>query len=290
MFVNEFRGKYGAKAICQFLKISESGYYRWLRNQGKPSARRLLLVRIQGILAEHPDNQNYGVRRMQTALAHRGTHVSIRTVYRTMSEAGLIHRHRRPHGITKADTATQDRENLLKRDFTAAAPLKKLLTDITEVQCADGKLYVSPILDCYNGEIVALEMRDNMKKELCIDTIKQLREKYGRLEGTILHSDRGCQYTSYAFRRTLVSAGLIQRLSGTAHCYDNARMESFFATLKKEKLYQLPTYRMKREEVKTAIFRYIFGYYNTQRINSFNKDGLPPVALRSSTGLAHHAA
>ena len=104
------------------------------------------------------------------------------------------------------------------------------------------------------------------------------------------HSDRGCQYTSYAFRRTLVSAGLIQSLSGTAHCYDNARMESFFATLKKEKLYQLPPYRMKREEVKTAIFRYIFGYYNTQRINSFNKDGLPPVALRSSTELAHHAA
>ena len=115
---------------------------------------------------------------MQTALAQRGTHVSLRTVYRTMSEAGLIHRHRRSHGITKADTETQNKENLIKRDFTANTPLKKLLTDITEVQCADGKLYVSPILDCYNGEIVALEMRDNMKKELCIDTIKQLREKY----------------------------------------------------------------------------------------------------------------
>ena len=227
---------------------------------------------------------------MHTALAQRGTYVSIRTVYRTMSEAGLIHRCHRPHGITKADTATQDRDNLIKRDFTASAPLKKLLTDITEVRCADGKLYVSPVLDCYNGEIVALEMRDNMKKELCIDTVRQLQQKYGRLEGTILHSDRGCQYTSYAFRRTLVSSGLIQSLSGTAHCYDNARMESFFATLKKEKLYQLPTYRMKREEVKTVIFRYIFGYYNTQRINSFNHGGLPPVALRSSTGPAHHAA
>ena len=129
-----------------------------------------------------------------------------------------------------------------------------------------------------------------MKKELCIDTIKQLREKYGRLDGTVLHSDRGCQYTSYAFRRELVTNGLIQSLSGTAHCYDNARMESFFATLKKEKLYQIPTYRMKREEVKTIIFRYIFGYYNTQRINSFNEGGLPPVELRTSTGLAHHAA
>ena len=165
---------------------------------------------------------------MQAALAQKGTHVSLRTVYRTMSEARLIHRHRRPHGITKADTETQNRENLIKRNFSADKPLKKLLTDITEVQCADGKLYVSPVLDCFNGEIVALEMRDNMKKELCIDTVKQLREKYGRLDGTVLHSDRGCQYTSYAFRRELVTNGLIQSLSGTAHCYDNARMESFF--------------------------------------------------------------
>ena len=91
-----------------------------------------------------------------------------------------------------------------------------------------------PILDCFNGEIVALEMRDNMKKELCIDTVKQLREKYGRLDETVIHSDRGCQYTSYAFRRELVTNGLIQSISGTAHCYDNARMESFFATLKKK--------------------------------------------------------
>ena len=129
-----------------------------------------------------------------------------------------------------------------------------------------------------------------MKKELCIDTVKQLCEKYGRLDGTVIHSDRGCQYTSYAFRRELVTCGLIQSLSGTAHCYDNARMESFFATLKKEKLYQMPTYRMKREEVKTVIFRYIFGYYNTQRINSFNAGGLPPVTLRTLKQLSHHAA
>ena len=168
--------------------------------------------------------------------------------------------------------------------------MQKLSTNIIKVKCADGKPYVSPIFDCFNGEFVALEMRDNMKKELCIDTVKQLREKYGILDGTVLHSDRGCQYTSYAFRSELVTSGLIQSLSGTAHCYDNARMESFFATLKKEKLYQIPTYRMKREEVKTVIFRYIFGYYNTQRINSFNAGGLPPVTLRTSTKSAHHAA
>ncbi len=263
------------------LKISESGYYRWLRNRSKATSRQLLLVRIKEILAEHEDNDNYGVKRMRTALSQRGTTVSQRTVYRCMKEANLLHKRRRPHGITKADSETQERENLIKQDFYAEKPLTKLLTDITEVTCLDGKLYISPVLDCFNGEIVALEMRDNMKKELCIDTIKQLKTAYGKaLSGAILHSDRGCQYTSYGFRNELNKMEMLQSLSGTAHCYDNARMESFFATLKKEKLYRLPTYRMTREQVKTAVFRYIFGYYNTQRVNSFNPNGLAPTAYR----------
>lgn len=91
-------------------------------------------------------------------LLHSVVLMLVSEVYRTMNEAGLIHRHRRPHSITKADTTTQGRENLIKRDFNATAPLKNLLRNIIEVQCADGKLYVSPVFDCYNGEIVALEM------------------------------------------------------------------------------------------------------------------------------------
>ena len=125
---------------------------------------------------------------MQIALAQKGTHASLRTVYRTMSEVGHIHRHRRPHCIIKADTETQNRENLIKINFSADKPLKKLLNDITEVQCADGKLYVSSVLDCYNGELVALEMRDKMKKELCIDTVKLLCAKYDKLQVTILRA------------------------------------------------------------------------------------------------------
>ena len=79
----------------------------------------------------------------------------------------------------------QERANLLKRDFSAQCPLEKFLTDITEVQCADSKLYVSPIMDCFNGEIVALEMRENMKKELCIDTVRQLERLYPSLSGAV---------------------------------------------------------------------------------------------------------
>lgn len=139
----------------------------------------------------------------------------------------------------------------------------------------DGKLYVSPITDCFNREIVALEMRDNMKKELCVDTLQQLKNSSGKqLFDAILHSDRGSQYTSGTFREELRNMVMIQSLSGVHHCYDNAHMESFFSTLKKEKLYRIPTHRMTRDEVRTVIFRYVFGYYNTIRITSFNPDGL----------------
>ena len=149
---------------------------------------------------------------------------------------GILHRRRRPHGITKATTEIQEQENLIKRDFKAEKPLKKLLSDITEIQCYDGKLYVSAVLDCFNGEILSIAMDSNMKKELCIRTVKELMMQYGKkLKGAIFHSDRGSQYTSEAFRDALKDAGLQQSLSGTGHCFDNARMESFFATLKERK-------------------------------------------------------
>jgi transposase InsO family protein len=267
--------------MCRVLKISESGYYRWLKNRGKPTARQLLSVEIQGILDDHPDNDNYGVRRMVTALAQKGVSVSPRTVYRTMSEMGIIHRRRTPRGITKATTEIQDRENLIKRNFKAEKPLRKLLSDITEIQCFDGKLYVSAVLDCYNGEILSVAMDDNMKKELCVRTVEELRSLYGKkLKGAIFHSDRGSQYTSEAFKNALGKAGLIQSLSGTGHCFDNARMESFFATLKKEKIYRISAYKLTREHVKSIIFRYIFVYYNRIRISSVNPRGMAPTTYR----------
>lgn len=91
----------------------------------------------------------------------------------------------------------------------------------------------------------------------------------------------GSQYTSEAFREALSKAGVKQSLSGVNHCYDNFRMESFFATLKKELLYRIPTYKMKRDTVKTIIFRYVFTYYNRMRIYTSNPGGYPPVVYRT---------
>ena len=267
--------------MCKKLKVSESGYYRWLKNRDKPTSRQLLSVEIQKIMDEHPDNDNYGVDRMRIALSQAGIDVSKSTVRRTMREMGLIHKRHIPHGITKATTEVQEKENLIKRDFTSEEPLKKVLSDITEIQCYDGKLYASAVLDCFNGEILALAMDDNMKKELCIATVNQMKELYGkRLAGTIFHSDRGSQYTSEAFREALADSGMKQSLSGTGHCFDNARMESFFATLKKEKIYRIAAYKLTREEVKTIIFRYVFVYYNRLRVYTSNPFGLPPIKYR----------
>ena len=222
------KDKYFVKQMCRVLKVSESGYYRWLKNRSKPTARELLSVEIQAILDEHPDNDNYGVRRINMALEQKGICVSPRTVYRTMSEMGILHRRRTPRGTTKATTEIQDRENLIKRDFKAEKPLRKLLSDITEIQCCDGKLYLSAVLDCYNGEILSVAMDSNMKKELCTRTVAELGLQYGKkIRGAVFHSDRGSQYTSEAFKTALREAGLVQSLSGTGHCFETREWKAF---------------------------------------------------------------
>ncbi|BAK97517.1 putative transposase orfB for insertion sequence element [Oscillibacter valericigenes Sjm18-20] len=198
-----------------------------------------------------------------------------------MNRGGLLHRSsRHPSSLTKADLAAQKAENLICRDFTADAPNRKWLTDITQIQCQDGKLYLAAVLNCYNGEIVGLAMDDNMKKELCAC---QAQGAYGMT----LHSDRGSQFTSSSFRKVLAQYGAVQSMSGTEHCYDNARMESFFATLKKEKLYRIRTEQMPMAQVKSIVFRYIMTYYNRRRIYTANPGGLPPAMYRQAArGLA----
>lgn len=266
--------------MCDVLNVSETGYYRFKRNLGRPGKDVVLSAVIQDVLDEHPFNDNYGVDRMQIALMHRGYTVGKRRISRIMKENGWLHeRKRRPKGLTRATTEIQEKENLIKQDFTSDQPYQKLLTDISQISCRDGKLYISPIMDCFNGEIISLVMRSNMRKELCIDTFNAAAKRFP-LNGAILHSDRGSQYTSEAFREKLSNAGVLQSLSGVNHCFDNARMESFFATLKKELLYRIPTYKMKMDEVKAIIFRYVFVYYNRIRIYTSNPDGLPPAAYR----------
>ncbi len=158
---------------CLTLEVSETGFHKWKRSLKKQKPWQVLLVIIHEILDEFEENSNYGVERIQLALKQRGIHKSYSTVKRAMMKGNLVHKSRRsPDGLTKADKEAQSPENIIKQDFTAEQPCQKWLSDISQVPCKDGILYISPMQDCFNGEIISLEMRDNMKRDLCIKNSK----------------------------------------------------------------------------------------------------------------------
>lgn len=268
--------------MCKVLGVTRQGYNKWVKSQEKPYKHEALLALIREILAEDEENgKNYGVNRIFLALQNnKDRNESYSTIYRICRKNGItIKRKRNPNSLTKADREAQKSENLIKQDFTSDKPNQKWLSDITEVPCSDGKLYVAAVFDCFDGAIVGLVMSDNMRKELCIEAFEQACRRQ-KAYGMIFHSDRGSQYTSIEFRASLAKYGAIQSMSGTGRCYDNARMESFFATLKKEKLYQIKTENLPMETVKSIIWRYIEGYYNHRRIYTTN-NGYPPLIYRS---------
>jgi len=215
--------------MCQVLNISEAGFYKWLRRQSLPYKYDDLLAKIRQIRAKNPD---YGAYRiyldLQLYQGYAGSYDLILKLCKTNKL--MLKKTWRPHGITKADSATQARANLIQQDFSAEVPNQKWLGDITEIPTADGKLYVAGVLDCCDGAIVGWKMADNMRAELCVDAFTSATKKY-HAYGMIFHSDRGSQDTSKLYRETLARYGADQSMSGTGRCYDNAWMESFFATL-----------------------------------------------------------
>ena len=166
---------------------------------------------------------------MPTLLTPAGP--SERTVYRVMDQIGLSHRpKRKPNGLTKADREAMKSDDLLKRDFHSDAPLEKCITDITEIPACNGKLYVSAIFDCFDLSVLGLAMGTNMKADLCIHTLENALTAYPTLEGAIIHSDRGTQYTSESYRQTIREHHIHQSMnSAGGRCHDNARCESMWA-------------------------------------------------------------
>ena len=162
-------------------------------------------------------NDTYGRCQMYQALKLKYPNEDIpgeRTVYRIMEEIGLSHRpNRKPNGITKADRNARKSEDLLKRNFTAQRPLEKCVTDITKIPAQDGKLYVSAIFDCYDLGVLGLSMSDNMRVELCISTIENAFKAFPSINGAIIHSDRGSQYTSASYRAELNRCGIVQSMN-----------------------------------------------------------------------------
>jgi transposase InsO family protein len=238
------------------------------------------------ICAEDECNDTYGRIRMHQALELKqlnGIKVpSERTVYRVMEEIGISHRQKRkPNGITKADKEARKSDDLMKRDFKSDKPLKKCVTDMSEVKCMDGKLYVSAVFDCFDSAVLGLAMDTNMKATLCEKTLENTYKAHPGIRGCIIHSDRGTQYTSELYRKAISKYGIIQSMnSAGGRCHDNARCESMWARLKEELLYnRYDVSKMKVETVKTLIWRYFVSYWNNRRICSTN-GGLPPMVKR----------
>ena len=271
---------------CRMLKVTRQGFYKYLADKDRPWKYQNLADAMRAIASEDECNDTYGrIRMYQALLLKQPEGIRIlgeRTVYRVMEEIGLSHRpKRKPNGITKADREARKSDDLLKRDFTSAEPLKKCVTDITEIKAKDGKLYVSAIFDCFDAAVLGLAMDTNMKAPLCEQTLANAVRSYPALRGAVIHSDRGTQYTSETYRRAVAKYGIIQSMnSAGGRCHDNARCESMWARMKEELLYgRCNTEEMTIKELKTLIWRYFISYWNNRRICSSN-EGLPPMVKR----------
>lgn len=275
---------------CKAFEISRQAFYDYLYRKDKPWKYKPLADEMMKIHTEDEYNDCYGRKRMYMALMQKKDAGEINinipcegTVRKVMEEIELIHKPRRkPNGITKADREAMKSDDLLKRDFKADKPCEKCVTDITEIKAKDGKLYVSAIFDCFDVTVLGIAMDTNMKAELCVETVKNAVGAYSDLKGTILHSDRGSQYTSEKYRQEIKNTGLIQSMNSTGgRCHDNARCESMWARMKEEIFYsrgrKSENYTV--AELKTMIWRYYMSYWNNRRICSSN-GGLPPAVKR----------
>lgn len=233
-----------------------------------------LKERIRAIYERHKGR--YGYRRITAELCRVGQTINHKTVQRLMQEMGLksLVRPKRYRSYRGQCTTTP---NLLDRQFGAERPNQKWVTDVTEFNVRGEKLYLSPVMDLYNAEIVAYEMRKRPLFPLVGSMLKKALAKLAGQEAPMLHSDQGWQYQMPAYRRQLIEHGLTQSMSRKGNCLDNAAMESFFGTLKTEFFYLNEFASI--EQLEQGLRRYIH-YYNHHRIKLKLK-GLSPVQYRA---------
>lgn len=265
-FIASQQGQYAVGLMCRVLGVSSSGYYAWRKRE--PSRRKqenkVLLEEIQHIFTG--SRETYGSPRIQAELNAQGMDCSRGRVARLMRQNGLKARCRRRYRVTtKADQRHSVAANVLDRDFTAQQPNQKWLADITYIDTQQGWLYLAAVLDVFSRRIVGWSMHKRMTKSLVIDALQMALGQRETTDDLLHHSDRGSQYTSTAYQDLLLSYDITVSMSGTGNCYDNAMMESFFATLKAEWV----THRYAtRDLARRDIFEFIERWYNRQRRHS----------------------
>ena len=260
--------KYTITKMCEWLEVSTSGYYEWRdRPESATAARHAYLALMVGKAFELSD-ETYGYRRIHAQLARWGEACSPELVRGIMRELGLVPCQPRPwrHSLTDADPAADPIPDLLGRDFTAQRPGEKMVGDITYIPTWEGWVYLATVIDCYSKKVIGWAMDDNYKTPLIEAAVRMAARNVALPPGAIFHSDRGSNYTSAQFGATLESLGIRRSVGRTGICYDNAMAESFFATLKNERVHR--TVYPTRQHAITDIARYIELRYNTQRLHS----------------------
>ena len=270
----ELRQKYKLTALLELAEMPRSTYYYHVKQMQKPDKYAAVKGDITAIY--HENHGRYGYRRITMELHNRGYHVNHKTVQRLMKTLHLkcvvrIKKYRSYKG-----EVGKIAPNILKRDFSATAPNQKWTTDITEFALFGAKLYLSPILDMYNGEIISYEISD---KPVLGQVLRMLDNAFVKIPddtNLIFHSDQGWQYQHKTYQKRLKDKGIRQSMSRKGNCLDNSIMENFFGLLKSELLYLREFDSM--EEFRIEPERYI-DYYNNKRIKAKLK-GLSPVQYR----------
>lgn len=256
-------------------KLARSTFYYQQKAAQAADKHQALKQHIQTIFTTHQGR--YGYRRVTAAIRNLGQQVNHKTVQRQMAQLGLKSMVRpKKYSSFKGDVG-QAAANVLQRDFQAKRANEKWVTDVTEFKVAGEKLYLSPVMDLYNGEIIAFESSRRPAFDLVGSMLKKALTKLKPQDKLILHSDQGWHYRMPAYQRLLRQSGVEQSMSRRGNCLDNAAMESFFAVLKKEFFY-LNSFDTV-EALEKGIRNYIH-YYNHDRIKLKLK-GLSPVQYRT---------
>ncbi len=282
-FIAEHNQQYAVTLLCQALEVSVSGYYTWrsrpVSHQCREDAK--LSALIQQIFLDH--RQVYGSPRIHAVLKASGMHCSRKRVVRLMQQLGLCaqSKRRRKPG-TKSDPHARWAPNRLNREFTAEQPNCKWVTDTKAVETAEGWLYLAVILDLFSRLVVGWAMAATEDGALVELALRMAVARRNPEAGLLHHSDRGTEFTSERYQAALRELGIEVSMSRTANCWDNAAMESFFATLTKECTDR--THFQTRQQARSAIFEYLECFYNPIRLHS-TLQYVSPVAFEQANDL-----
>ena len=266
--INRYTSEFEVTLMARVLEVSRSGFYAWRKRHGvsrRAEARALLDGQVKACF--EASKRRSGSPRLTLDLADAGCVRDRKTVAKSLKRQGLRARAaRRFKATTYSAHDLPVAENLLEQDFSAAAPDQKWVSDITYLWTDEGWLYLAVVIDLYSRMVVGWAMNERMTATLVCDALEMALWRRGRPRGVIVHSDRGSQYCSKAYRRLLRRSGLICSLSGKGNCYDNAAAESFFHTLKVELIHAERF--AAREALKEIVFEYVEVEYNRTRRHS----------------------